>query len=136
MKKAKRNQNRNRQGSALIEAMAGGVILVIVFLAFIDMAALVAANYLADSVAYDVCRFAASSPQGMQSQTASQQLSQCFQSNTLVSNIQIENVSSIGNMVSVKLRSTVQLPAPLPFASQVQMEQQVALPTVAANTGL
>ena len=126
------NQRKNR-GSCLVESLAGGIVMILVFLGFIDLGSVIAAQYVADNVAYDACRMAASASRGQQGLQAQNAIVQVFQPSSLISDIHLENVNQSGNLVMVKLRTTVNVPAPFPFFSQVTMYEQVALPAVLAN---
>lgn len=124
---------RATTGSSLAEALAGGIIMVLIFLGFIDLSAVIAAQYVADNVAYDACRMAASAVPGRQGLQAQDAIGQVFQPSNLISDIHLQNVSQTGNMVIVQLITTVNVPAPFPFFSHVLMHEQVALPIVLAN---
>lgn len=126
-------RQRKQRASSIVESVAGGIVMILVFLGFIDLGAVIAAQYVADNVAYDACRMAASSTPGQQGLQAQNAIQQVFQPCSLIPDIHLENVSQTGNMVVVKLRTTVNVPAPFPFFSQAIMHEQVALPSVLAN---
>lgn len=135
MKTKARNRHTDRKsnGNSIIEAVAGGMVMILIFLGFIDLGAVIAAQFVADNVAYDACRMAASASAGQQGLEAQDAIIQVFHPSQLISDIHLDSATQNGNMVVVTLRTTVNVPAPFPFFSQVIMHEQVALPAVLAN---
>ncbi len=141
LKKKRKLANKFRtQKGCIAEAVCGGVFIILLFLGFVDMSCLVAAQYQADSVAYNVCRVAASASSSSQAQSAaSRELSEIFQKSAIVTAMRVDNLSyeqqaSYGQFgyVTVKTEADVNLLVPLPFLpSSIVMQQQVALPLLA-----
>lgn len=133
----KQRQQRKGKGSGLLESVCGGMVMIIILLGFLDFAALISAQYLADSMVYDCCRAAASaSSQSNANSIASSQIQQAFNSSPLVSSISVQSVNyqsaNNGGLVTVKLKTRANMIAPLPFLpAQVQMQEQATMPILA-----
>lgn len=104
------------------------------------MSSVIAAQYVADSVVFNLCRVAASAnSQSQATQFVNQELRQTFQPSLLVQSIRVKEVNyqsatGYGNYgkVVVQIETTVGLIVPLPFlGGQLTMQEQAALPLLA-----
>lgn len=137
MKRTQQRSLRRQRGSSIVEAACGGIMIIWFLLGFLDMACVIAAQYVADSVAYDVCRVAASASSSSQAQQqANQELPETYQQSPIIGSISIQNINyqkGNGNgdygLVTLKLNTVVDLIVPMPFlGNQLTMQEQATLP--------
>lgn len=136
-KERKLRRALRRESGNIVEAICGGVVMVLILLGFMDVVSIIVAQYQADSVVYNLCRAAASASSQSQARLyAASKLTQVFASSPIVSNITISTVDYEAStayaqygLVTVKINTTVNLLAPLPFfPSSLVMQEQASLP--------
>jgi len=117
-----------RRGASLVEVTAGLFLLIPLFLAIIDLSAIVLGQITNDALAKRVARAAAHQETAGAANAAANAVITAFQPNGIVSSPQLVNLNfnsaSAGN-VTAETKVIITIPAPVPFVPMLQRSRDM-----------
>lgn len=131
-----RAERRRESGLSAVEMICGGLILLTIVLALIDLGMIVIANTISDSAVKNAARAAAGQQTESAARTAANQAIAAVPSSPLISSLALLSLDfnqDNNGLVKAKIRMGVRLPVPVPGYETINFDNQAVEPLVAVR---